>query len=229
MDTVVVKNLTKIFKQGADEVRAVNNVSFTIKKGEMVAIVGQSGSGKTTLLNLIGGIEKPTSGSVEIDGVAIHSADDMQISKIRRQKIGYIFQDFNLIPILTAEENIIMPLLLDSKKVNKKQLHSISEFLGISNRLKHLPSEMSGGQKQRVAIARALINQPSIILADEPTGNLDKKTADEIMRLLVEINRIGNTVILVTHEQKYANLCRRKLYIRDGVVSEAQNRGTLII
>ena len=148
MDTVVVKNLTKVFMQGTDEVRAVNNVSFTIKKGEMVAIVGQSGSGKTTLLNLIGGIEKPTSGSVEIDGLAIQSADDMQISKIRRQKIGYIFQDFNLIPILTAEENIIMPLLLDSKKVDKKHLRSVSDFLGISNRLKHLPSEMSGGQKQ---------------------------------------------------------------------------------
>lgn len=222
MDTVIVKNLTKVFMQGSDEVRAVNNASFTVKKGEMVAIVGQSGSGKTTLLNLIGGIEQPTSGSVEIDGVAIQSADDMQISKIRRQKIGYIFQDFNLIPILTAEENIIMPLLLDSKKVDKKQLNSISEFLGISNRLKHLPSEMSGGQKQRVAIARALINRPSIILADEPTGNLDKKTADEIMQLLVEINRNGNTVILVTHEQKYADMCQRKICISDGVVGEAQ-------
>ena len=220
MDTVVVKNLTKVFMQGTAEVRAVNNVSFTIKKGEMVAIVGQSGSGKTTLLNLIGGIEKPTSGSVEIDGLAIQSADDMQMSKIRRQKIGYIFQDFNLIPILTAEENIIMPLLLDSQKVNKKHLRSISDFLGISNRLKHLPSEMSGGQKQRVAIARALINQPSIILADEPTGNLDKKTADEIMQLLVEINRSGNTVILVTHEQRYADMCQRKIHISDGVVDE---------
>lgn len=221
MDTVVVKNLTKVFMQGTDEVRAVNNASFTIKKGEMVAIVGQSGSGKTTLLNLIGGIEKPTSGSVEIDGLAIQSADDMQLSKIRRQKIGYIFQDFNLIPILTAEENIIMPLLLDSKKVNKKYLRSVSDFLGISNRLKHLPSEMSGGQKQRVAIARALINQPSIILADEPTGNLDKKTADEIMQLLIEINRNGNTVILVTHEKKYADMCSRKIYISDGVVDNA--------
>lgn len=218
MDTVVVKNLTKVFMQGTDEVRAVNNVSFTIKKGEMVAIVGQSGSGKTTLLNLIGGIEHPTSGSIEIDGAAIQSVDDMELSKIRRQKIGYIFQDFNLIPILTAEENIIMPLLLDSQKVNKKHLHSISDFLGISNRLKHLPSEMSGGQKQRVAIARALINHPSLILADEPTGNLDKKTADEIMQLLVEINRNGNTVLLVTHEQRYADMCQRKIYISDGNV-----------
>ena len=218
MAAVIVRNLTKIFMQGEDKICAVDNASFTIGKGEMVAIVGQSGSGKTTLLNLIGGIEKPTSGIVEIDGLPIQAAGDMELSKIRRQKIGYIFQDFNLIPILTAEENIIMPLLLDSQKVNKQQLRFVCDFLGITNRLKHLPSEMSGGQKQRVAIARALINHPSIILADEPTGNLDKKTADEIMQLLVEINRSGNTVILVTHEQKYADMCQRKIYISDGVV-----------
>lgn len=218
MAAVIVKNLTKIFMQGEDEIRAVDNASFTINKGEMVAIVGQSGSGKTTLLNLIGGIEKPTSGIVEIDGLPIQAAGDMELSKIRRQQIGYIFQDFNLIPILTAEENIIMPLLLDSQKVNKQQLRSVCDFLGITNRLKHLPAEMSGGQKQRVAIARALINHPSIILADEPTGNLDKKTADEIMRLLIEINRKGNTVLLVTHEQKYADMCPRKIYIGDGII-----------
>lgn len=218
MAAVIVRNLTKIFMQGEDKICAVDNASFSIDEGEMVAIVGQSGSGKTTLLNLIGGIEKPTSGTVEIDGLPIHAAGDMELSKIRRQKIGYIFQDFNLIPILTAEENIIMPLLLDSQKVNKQQLRFVCDFLGITNRLKHLPSEMSGGQKQRVAIARALINHPSIILADEPTGNLDKKTADEIMQLLVEINRSGNTVILVTHEQKYADMCQRKIYISDGVV-----------
>lgn len=220
MAAVIVRNLTKIFMQGEDKIYAVDNASFTIDEGEMVAIVGQSGSGKTTLLNLIGGIEKPTSGTVEIDGLPIHAAGDMELSKIRRQKIGYIFQDFNLIPILTAEENIIMPLLLDSQKVNKQQLRSVCDFLGITNRLKHLPAEMSGGQKQRVAIARALINHPSIILADEPTGNLDKKTADEIMQLLVEINRNGNTVILVTHEQKYADMCQRKIYISDGVVDK---------
>lgn len=185
----------------------------------MVAIVGQSGSGKTTLLNLIGGIERPTSGSVEIDGVDLQAADDLELARIRRQKIGYVFQDFNLIPILTAEENIIMPLLLDSKRPDREKLRSMAKFLGIEDRLPHLPSEMSGGQKQRTAIARALINSPSIILADEPTGNLDKKAADEIMALLLEIHRRGNTVLLVTHEEKYANMCQRKIMISGGVIS----------
>ncbi|MBQ7874227.1 MAG: ABC transporter ATP-binding protein [Oscillospiraceae bacterium] len=220
MDIVSVKNLTKTFTQGTDKIFALKNVSFSIKPGETVAIIGQSGSGKTTLLNLIGGIEKPTSGNVEIDGISLQSSSDSELSKIRRQKIGYIFQDFNLIPVLTAEENIVMPLLLDSKKINKKHLHSITDFLGITERMKHLPSELSGGQKQRVAIARALINRPGLILADEPTGNLDKNTADEIMQLLLEINRNGTTVILVTHEEKYADMCQRKLYISDGIISE---------
>lgn len=219
MDTVAVKNLTKTFKQGEEEVCAVRDASFSIRKGEMVAIVGQSGSGKTTLLNLIGGIERPTSGSVEIDGVDLRAADDLELARIRRQKIGYVFQDFNLIPILTAEENIIMPLLLDSKRPDREKLKSMAKFLGIEDRLRHLPSEMSGGQKQRTAIARALINSPSIVLADEPTGNLDKKAADEIMALLLEIHRRGNTVLLVTHEEKYANMCQRKIMISGGVIS----------
>ena len=219
MDIVTVNDLTKIYKQGTDEVHAVDHVSFSVKKGEFVAIIGQSGSGKTSLLNLIGGIEHPTSGIVEIDGVDIHAIDDNALAQIRRQKIGYIFQDFNLIPILTASENIIMPLLLDSKKVDKAELKSLAEFLGIEHRLNHLPSQMSGGQKQRVAIARALINHPSIILADEPTGNLDKKTADEIMQLLTEINDRGNTVLLVTHEEKYANMCSRKIVLSDGCIN----------
>ena len=219
MDIVTVNDLTKIYKQGTDEVHAVDHVSFSIKKGEFAAIIGQSGSGKTTLLNLIGGIEHPTSDKVEIDGVDIHAIDDNTLAQIRRQKIGYIFQDFNLIPILTASENIIMPLLLDSKKVDKAELESLAEFLGIEHRLNHLPSQMSGGQKQRVAIARALINHPSIILADEPTGNLDKKTADEIMQLLTEINGRGNTVLLVTHEEKYANMCSRKIVLSDGCIN----------
>lgn len=221
MDIVTVKDLTKVYKQGTDEVYAVDHVSFSIKKGEFVAIIGQSGSGKTTLLNLIGGIEHPTSGNVEIEGVDIQTIDDNALAKIRRQKLGYIFQDFNLIPILSASENIIMPLLLDSRKVDKTDLEALAEFLGIGHRLKHLPSQLSGGQKQRVAIARALINHPSIILADEPTGNLDKKTADEIMQLLLEINRRGNTVLLVTHEEKYADMCPRKIVLSDGrIVSD---------
>ena len=216
MNAVTVKNLTKVFRQGDEDIYAVDHVSFTVAPGEMVAIVGQSGSGKTTLLNLIGGIEHPTSGSVEVGGVDICSADDETLSGIRRRKIGYIFQDFNLIPILTAEENIIMPLLLDGKKPDKTKLRELAGFLGIENRLKHLPSELSGGQRQRVAIARAMINNPVILLADEPTGNLDKKAADEIMELLLAVNRHGNTVLLVTHEQQYADLCGRKIEISDG-------------
>lgn len=224
MGVVKVENLTKIFKQGSDEIYAVNNVSFSIEKGEFVAIVGQSGSGKTTLLNLLGGVDKPTSGSICIDGVDLKDMDNKQIAELRRRSVGHIFQDFNLIPILTAEENIIMPLLLDGRKAKHGEVERIASFLGIDKRLNHLPSELSGGQKQRVAIARALIINPTIILADEPTGNLDKKAADEIMKLLEEINRAGNTVLLVTHEEKYADMCKRKIVISDGtIVHDSKN------
>ena len=218
MNAVTVKNLSKIFRQGDESIRAVDNISFTVAPGELVAIVGQSGSGKTTLLNLIGGIEHPSSGSVEVGGMNVCTADDETLSKIRRKKIGYIFQDFNLIPILTAEENIIMPLLLDGKRPDKARLRELASFLGIEKRLKHLPGELSGGQRQRVAIARALINNPVILLADEPTGNLDKKAADEIMELLLAVNRRGNTVLLVTHEQRYADMCGRKIKLYDGKI-----------
>ncbi len=218
MNAVTVKNLSKVFRQGDESIRAVDNISFTVAPGELVAIVGQSGSGKTTLLNLIGGIEHPSSGSVEVGGMNVCTADDETLSKIRRKKIGYIFQDFNLIPILTAEENIIMPLLLDGKRPDKARLRELASFLGIERRLKHLPGELSGGQRQRVAIARALINNPVILLADEPTGNLDKKAADEIMELLLAVNRRGNTVLLVTHEQCYADMCGRKIKLYDGKI-----------
>lgn len=218
MNAVTVNNLSKVFRQGDESIRAVDNISFTVAPGELVAIVGQSGSGKTTLLNLIGGIEHPSSGSVEVGGMNVCTADDETLSKIRRKKIGYIFQDFNLIPILTAEENIIMPLLLDGKRPDKARLRELASFLGIEKRLKHLPGELSGGQRQRVAIARALINNPVILLADEPTGNLDKKAADEIMELLLAVNRRGNTVLLVTHEQRYADMCGRKIKLYDGKI-----------
>ena len=218
MNAVTVKNLSKVFRQGDESIRAVDTISFTVAPGELVAIVGQSGSGKTTLLNLIGGIEHPSSGSVEVGGMNVCTADDETLSKIRRTKIGYIFQDFNLIPILTAEENIIMPLLLDGKRPDKARLRELASFLGIEKRLKHLPGELSGGQRQRVAIARALINNPVILLADEPTGNLDKKAADEIMELLLAVNRRGNTVLLVTHEQRYADMCGRIIKLYDGKI-----------
>ncbi len=216
MGIVTTKGLMKLYKQGETTITAVNNVNINIEKGDLVSIVGKSGSGKTTLLNLMGCIDKPTEGEIEIDGIKVANASSDELARIKRQKIGYIFQDFNLIPILTAEENIIMPALLDSKKPDKAYFNEITELLGIKDRLSHLPSELSGGQKQRVAIARALINRPSIILADEPTGNLDKKSADEIIDLLLEVNKLGNTVLLVTHDEKYANLCKMKFVIEDG-------------
>lgn len=220
MNMVEVRNLSKIFIQGETEIKAVDNMSFDIAEGELLAITGQSGSGKTTLMNLIGGIEKPTNGQIIIDGIDICQADDRELARLRRQKIGYVFQDFNLIPILSVEENIIMPLLLDSKKMDKERFNEIVGFLGLENRLNHLPSQLSGGQKQRVAIARALINNPGIILADEPTGNLDRKMADEIMQLLIDLNNKGITILLVTHEERYASMCKRKLTISDGCLSE---------
>lgn len=216
MNTVEVRNLSKIYTQGDHQVKAVDNVSLTVARGELVAVTGQSGSGKTTLLNMIGGIEPATEGSVLIDGINVCRADEKELARLRRQKIGYVFQDFNLIPILTVEENIIMPLLLDAKKVEREELNAIVRFLGLENRLTHLPSQLSGGQKQRVAMARALINRPSLLLADEPTGNLDRTMADEIMRLLLELNSAGLTVLLVTHEERYADMCPRKLVLSDG-------------
>ena len=220
MNIVEVRNLSKIFIQGETEIKAVDNMSFDIAEGELLAITGQSGSGKTTLMNLIGGIEKPTNGQIIVDGIDICQADERELARLRRQKIGYVFQDFNLIPILSVEENIIMPLLLDSKKMDKERFNEIVGFLGLENRLNHLPSQLSGGQKQRVAIARALINNPGIILADEPTGNLDRKMADEIMQLLIDLNNQGITILLVTHEDRYATMCQRKLVISDGCLSE---------
>ena len=200
MNAVTVKNLTKVFRQGDEDIYAVDHVSFTVAPGEMVAIVGQSGSGKTTLLNLIGGIEHSTSGSVEVDGVDICSSDDETLSGIRRRKLGYIFQDFNLIPILTAEENIIMPLLLDGKKPDKAKLRELAGFLGIENRLKHLPSELSGGQKQRVAIAGVMAMKPRCIVLDEPTAMLDPNGRREVIKTIHELNRQeGITVVLITH------------------------------
>ncbi len=223
MSVIKTESLTKVYMQGQDEVRAVDSISLSIETGEFTAIIGQSGSGKTTLLNLLGGIETPTSGCVHIDGVNLQKVEEPRLAQLKRQKIGYIFQDFNLIPILSAQENIAMPMLLDGKRAKQEEIERLASFLGIDNRLKHFPSELSGGQKQRVAIARALIMHPSILLADEPTGNLDKHSADEIMELLLEINCQGHTVLLVTHEQRYADMCQRKITLSDGqIVSDVR-------
>lgn len=220
MNIITTKNLIKVYHQGDSSIFAAKDVSISIKEGEMIAIVGKSGSGKTTLLNMLGGIDRPNSGSVFLDSVDMYATSDEELAAIRRQKIGYIFQSFNLIPILTAKENIIMPLLLDSKKPDSKYLKELTDILGIGDRLSHLPSELSGGQQQRVAIARALVNHPKIVLADEPTGNLDKASADDIMQLLKEVNQRGNTVVIVTHDEKYADMCQRKIRISDGEILE---------
>ena len=167
---------------------------------------------------MLGGIDRPSEGNVFIDSIDMYTSNDEELACIRRQKIGYIFQNYNLIPILTAKENIIMPSLLDSKKVDNKYFMELADILGIKDRLSHLPSELSGGQQQRVAIARALINRPKIVLAEEPTGNLDKASADDIMHLLKEVNQRGNTVVMVTHDEKYADMCQRKIMISDGEI-----------
>ncbi len=216
MNTVEVRSLSKIYVQGDRRIRAVDNISFDIAEGEFLAVTGQSGSGKTTLLNLIGGIEKATKGQIFISGIDICRANEKELAMLRRRRIGHIFQDFNLIPILTVEENIIMPLLLDSKRIDRKRLDELVYFLGLEKRLTHLPEQLSGGQRQRTAIARALISQPDILLADEPTGNLDRAMADEIMQLLFQLNRQGITILLVTHEERYANLCPRRITMSDG-------------
>lgn len=221
MPLLEVKDLCRAFRQGDTEIHAVDQVCFSVEQGDMLAIVGQSGSGKTTLLNLLGCIDKPSAGQVLLDGQDIHSLSDKESAKLRRQKIGYIYQDFKLL-ILTAKENILVPAMLDGKKLPASQVHTLADRLGIANRLNHLPSQLSGGQRQRVAIARALINQPSILLADEPTGNLDKASAQEIMDLLLELNRAGHTIILVTHNEEFADLCPRKITISDGQIISDQ-------
>lgn len=218
MSLLEVKDLCRTFWQGDTAIHAVDHVNFSLSKGEMLAIVGQSGSGKTTLLNLLDGVDKPTSGQVLLDGQDIHSLSDKQSAQLRRRKIGYIYQDFKLLPILTAKENILLPASLDGKKMPQEQVQQLADQLGIGTRLGHLPSQMSGGQRQRVAIARALINQPDILLADEPTGNLDKASAQEIIQLLLDLNKAGHTIILVTHDEQFARLCPRKITLSDGQI-----------
>lgn len=223
MSLLEVKDLSRVFRQGDSDIYAVNHLNFSVESGEMVAIVGQSGSGKTTLLNLLGGIDKPDTGQVLLNEQNIHSLSDKESAKLRRQKIGYIYQDFKLLPILTAKENILLPATLDRRKIPASGVRALADRLGIGNRLNHLPSQMSGGQRQRVAIARALINQPSILLADEPTGNLDKASAHEILEVLLKLNHEGNTILLVTHEESFADLCPRKITLSDGrIISDVR-------
>ncbi len=219
MAVLEVKDLTKKYGQGESEVIALDHVSFSVERGEFVAIIGTSGSGKSTLMNLIGGIDDPTGGSILIEGNDISSMDEDELAIFRRRNLGIVYQFYNLIPTLTAEENIALPWKLDGRKENKERLEEIVKRLGLEKRAKHLPGQMSGGQQQRVSIGRALINDPAFLLADEPTGNLDSKTGREIMDILKTTNQKYNqTILLVTHDEKIALQASRIITLGDGKI-----------
>ncbi len=223
MEILKVENLTKIYGKDSTRVVALDNVSFSVKKGEFVAIVGASGSGKSTLLHLIGGVDRPTRGKVYIDNQDIFSFNDDQLAIFRRRQVGLIYQFYNLIPILNVEENITLPLALDNREINKDKLEQMLKMLGLENRKNHLPNELSGGQQQRTSIGRALITNPTIILADEPTGNLDSKSSDEIVALLRKSNKeLKQTVIMITHNMEIAACADRIIKIEDGKIVEEE-------
>ncbi len=217
MKILITNNLTKVYGKDDAAVTAVDHVDLCINKGEFTAIVGTSGSGKSTLLHLLGGVDTPTEGQVIIEGKNIYDLNDEKRSILRRRKIGFIFQNYNLIPVLTVRENIIMPVLLDGNKVNEKEVDELIERLGLTDRKNYLPNQLSGGQQQRVAIGRALVNKPEIIIADEPTGNLDKKNSEETMVLLTKaVKDMKQTLILVTHEMDIAAMADRIIHFEDG-------------
>ena len=225
MKILEIQNLCKTYGKGDVMVRALDNVSFSVEKGEFVAIVGPSGSGKSTLLHILGGVDTPTSGTVIIDKTDISSLDETALAIFRRRQIGLIYQFYNLIPILTVDENLTLPLLLDGRKPDKARLNDIITKLGLTNRIDHLPNQLSGGQQQRVAIGRALINNPALLLADEPTGNLDSENSREIIALLRKFNKEFNqTVIMITHDEKIALSADRIIAIEDGKITRDEVR-----
>ena len=218
---IKAKGLSKIYGSGENQVVALDKAELTIAPGDFISIIGPSGSGKSTLLHLLSGLDHPTSGSLTYDGQEIYTLPDKALSAFRRRQMGFIFQQFNLLPVLTARENILMPLLLDKKQPDEGYLNQLAELLGLRERLDHLPHELSGGQQQRVAIARALIAQPEVIFADEPTGNLDSKSGGEVMELLRGIRKqMGKTLVIITHDNRIAAAADRQLTIMDGVLSE---------
>lgn len=220
MKILEVTNLCKTYGKGDTMVKALDNVSFSVEKGEFLAIIGPSGSGKSTLLHILGGVDVPTSGSVVINQTDISNLDETALAIFRRRQIGLIYQFYNLIPILTVQENLILPLLLDGRKPDKKQIDTLVKRLGLENRLDHLPNQLSGGQQQRVSIGRALVNNPALMLADEPTGNLDSENSKEIISLLRQFNKEFNqTVIIITHDEKIANSADRVITIEDGKIT----------
>ncbi len=221
MDILRVEQLSKQYGVGDTAVKALDNVSFTVKKGEFVAIIGPSGSGKSTLLHMLGGVDRPTSGRVFVENTDIYQLNETQLAIFRRRQIGLVYQFYNLIPVLTVQENITLPILLDQQKIDEKQLNNIVKTLDLENRLNHLPNQLSGGQQQRVSIGRALINNPAIMLADEPTGNLDSKNSAEIIELLKMFNKtLKQTLLIITHDERIALQADRIIAIEDGRIAK---------
>lgn len=227
MKILEVKNLSKVYGKGETMVKALDNVSFSVEQGEFVAIIGPSGSGKSTLLHILGGVDTPTNGSVIINNTDISTLNETALAIFRRRQIGLIYQFYNLIPILTVKENITLPLLLDGRKPDKRLIESLVNRLGLSKRLTHLPNQLSGGQQQRVSIGRALVNNPALMLADEPTGNLDSENSKEIISLLRKLNKENNqTVIIITHDEKIALSADRIISVQDGkIIGDEVNMG----
>ncbi|MCH4285129.1 MULTISPECIES: ABC transporter ATP-binding protein [Bacillota] len=217
MDILKVEHVSKIYGKGETSVKALDDVSFSVEQGQFVAIIGPSGSGKSTLLHILGGVDTPTKGKVYVDGNDMYTLNESALAIFRRRQIGLIYQFYNLIPVLNVEENITLPLLLDHRKVEQKNLDELVDILGLSTRLSHLPNELSGGQQQRVSIARALIASPTLVLADEPTGNLDRKNSEEIVALLKQLHKEKNqTLIIITHDESIALQADRIISIEDG-------------
>ena len=220
MDKIIqTENLKKTYSNGETQVHALCGINIDIEHGESIAIIGSSGSGKSTLLHLLGGIDRPTEGKVYLEGKDIYSQNDEELSLLRRRRVGFVFQQYNLMPHLTVYENIILPLGLDGRKADTKRVSELISTLGLSDKIKSLPNQLSGGQQQRVAIARALVTQPAIVLADEPTGNLDSRTESEVLNLLrTSADKLGQTLAIITHDDKVAQFCNRILRIEDGVI-----------
>ena len=222
---IEANELSKIYGEGESRVTALDRASFQIMPGDFISITGPSGSGKSTLLHLLSGLDQPTSGRLTYDGQDIYSLSDRERSALRRRSIGFVFQQFHLLPVLTARENILMPLLLDKKQPDEAYLEQLTQLLGIGSRLNHLPHELSGGQQQRVAIARALIAQPDVIFADEPTGNLDSRSGGEVMEMLSAIHeKMGKTLVIITHDNRMAQMADRRFSIVDGILTEVGGR-----
>ena len=222
---IEANELSKIYGEGENRVTALDRASFQIMPGDFISITGPSGSGKSTLLHLLSGLDQPTSGRLTYDGQDIYSLSDRERSALRRRSIGFVFQQFHLLPVLTARENILMPLLLDKKQPDEAYLEQLTQLLGIGSRLNHLPHELSGGQQQRVAIARALIAQPDVIFADEPTGNLDSRSGGEVMEMLRAVHeKMGKTLVIITHDNRMAQMADRRFSIVDGILTEVGGR-----